>query len=120
MHKDQLPFDERMNMMEIRGKVWKFGDNIDTGQLASGRYLKVEDYSRHCLENLRPEFAQEVQPGDIVVAGKNFGCGSSRETAVRALRHLRVGAVVAHFFARIFFRNAVNLGLPVIESAQID
>jgi 3-isopropylmalate/(R)-2-methylmalate dehydratase small subunit len=107
-------------MEEIRGKVWKFGDNIDTGQLAPGRFIKVEEYSQYCLENLRPGFAKQVQPGDIIVAGQNFGCGSSRETAVRALLHLQVGAVVAGFFARIFFRNAVNLGLPVIETSSVD
>ena len=101
----------------LSGRAWKFGDNVDTGQMAIGQYTRqgVEVYSAHCLENLRPEFAKEVEPGDIVVAGKNFGSGSSRETAVLALRHLNVGAVVAEFFSRLFFRNAINLGLPVIE-----
>jgi 3-isopropylmalate dehydratase small subunit len=107
-------------MEQITGRVWKFGNDVDTGQLAPGQYLKVEDYSAHCLEFFRPEFAMQVQPGDIIVAGKNFGCGSSRETAVRALCHLRVGAVVAEFFSRLFFRNAVNLGLPVIECTDVD
>lgn len=101
----------------ISGRVWLFGDNVDTGQMAIGQYARqgVEVYGPHCLEHLRPEFAKTVQPGDIIVAGKNFGSGSSRETAVQALRFLGVGAVVAEFFARIFFRNAVNLGLPVLE-----
>ena len=109
----------------ISGRVWKFGDNVDTGQMAIGQYTRqgVEVYSAHCLENLRPEFSKEVEPGDIIVAGKNFGSGSSRETAVLALRYLKVGAVVAEFFSRLFFRNAINLGLPVIEyinTAQIN
>lgn len=106
--------------MEIKGRVWKFGDDIDTGQLAPGGYLNVEDYSQFCLVNMRPEFVKQVQPGDIIVAGKNFGCGSSRETAVCSLLHLQVGAVVAGFFARIFFRNAVNLGLPVTECSEVN
>lgn len=109
-------------MERVAGRVWKFGDDIDTGQMAIGRYtrLGVEVYAVHCLENLRPEFAQSVQPGDILVAGKNFGSGSSRETAVRALRHLGVGAVVAVFFSRLFFRNAINLGLPVMECSEVE
>lgn len=114
--------NERMNTMEnISGTVWKFGDNVDTGQLAPTQFSAqgVEVYSKHCLENFRPDFAERVAPGDIVVAGKNFGTGSSRETAVLALRHLQVGAVIADFFARIFFRNAVNLGLPVIECKNV-
>ena len=104
----------------IRGRVWKFGNNIDTGQMAIGQYTRqgVEVYAAHCLENLRPEFPGSVKPGDIIVAGKNFGSGSSRETAVLALKHLRVGAVVAEFFSRLFFRNAVNLGLPVLECTE--
>ncbi|TAN22184.1 MAG: 3-isopropylmalate dehydratase [Actinomycetota bacterium] len=109
----------------ITGRAWKFGDNVDTGQMAIGQYTRqgVEVYSAHCLENLRPEFPTEVRPRDIVVAGKNFGSGSSRETAVLALRYLEVGAVVAEFFSRLFFRNAINLGLPVVEcsnTAQIN
>lgn len=106
----------------IKGRVWKFGDNIDTGQMAIGQYTRqgIEVYSAHCLENLRPEFPASVQPGDIIVAGKNFGSGSSRETAVLALKYLKVGAVVAEFFSRLFFRNAVNLGLPVLECTETD
>ena len=109
----------------IAGRVWKFGDNVDTGQMAIGQYTRqgVEVYSAHCLENLRPEFPTEVRPGDIIVAGTNFGSGSSRETAVLALRYLEVDAVVAEFFSRLFFRNAINLGLPVVEcsnTAQIN
>ena len=109
----------------ITGRVWKFGDNVDSGQMAIGQYTRqgVEVYSAHCLENLRPEFPTEVRPGDIIVAGTNFGSGSSRETAVLALRYLEVGAVVAEFFSRLFFRNAINLGLPVVEcsnTAQIN
>lgn len=104
----------------IIGRAWKFGDNVDTGQMTIGRYTRqgVEAYSAHCLENLRPEFSKEVKPGDVIVAGKSFGSGSSRETAVLALRYLKVGAVIAEFFSRLFFRNAINLGLPVIEYAN--
>ncbi len=106
----------------LRGKSWRFGDDIDTGQMAIGQYTRqgVEVYSAHCLENLRPEFSKQVSKGDIVVAGRNFGSGSSRETAVIALKHLGVAAVVAKFFSRLFFRNAINLGLPVIECPDVE
>lgn len=108
--------------LTLRGKAWKFGDDIDTGQMAMSQFTRqgVEVYSSHCLENLRPEFPLQVSQGDIVVAGNNFGSGSSRETAVLALLYLGVGAVVAKFFSRLFFRNAINLGLPVIECSEVD
>lgn len=95
------------------GRVWKFGDNIDTDVLAPGLYMKspLADLAKHCLEAVEPRFAKEVKPGDIVVGGRNFGMGSSREQAVMALRELGVGAVVAPSFAGIFYRNALNLGL---------
>jgi 3-isopropylmalate/(R)-2-methylmalate dehydratase small subunit len=95
------------------GRVWKFGDNIDTDVLAPGLYMKspLAELARHCLEAVEPRFATEVKPGDIVVGGRNFGMGSSREQAVMALRELGVGAVVASSFAGIFYRNALNLGL---------
>ncbi|MCH9019840.1 MAG: 3-isopropylmalate dehydratase [Proteobacteria bacterium] len=95
------------------GRAWVFGDDIDTDTLAPGLYLKrpIDELARHCLEAVDPGFAAGVQPGDVVVAGRNFGMGSSREQAVEALRHLGVDAVVAESFAGIFYRNAFNLGL---------
>lgn len=106
------------------GRVWKFGDNIDTDVLAPGLYMKspLAELARHCLEAVEPRFAAEVKPGDIVVGGRNFGMGSSREQAVMALRELGVGAVVAPSFAGIFYRNALNLGLLALvcpEAGQI-
>lgn len=100
----------------IAGRAWVFGDDVDTDILAPGLYMKggVDMLADHCLETLDPAFAKEVAPGDIVVAGRNFGMGSSREQAVMALKALQVGAVVAESFARIFFRNAMNLALPVL------
>ena len=95
------------------GRAWVFGDDIDTDVLAPGLYIKgpIEELARHCLENVDPSFAANVKPGDVVVAGKNFGMGSSREQAADALRHLGVVAVLARTFAGIFYRNALNLGL---------
>jgi 3-isopropylmalate/(R)-2-methylmalate dehydratase small subunit len=100
----------------VEGRVWKFGDNIDTDQIAITAYsaLPIEEMKKHTLERIRPEFAREVQPGDILAAGQNFGCGSSRETAPAALKALGVSAIVAESFARIFFRNAIAIGLPVV------
>ena len=102
----------------MRGKVWKYGDHVNTDVIIPGRYL--DDYdpknmAKHALEDLDPTFAQKVTYGDVIVAGRNFGCGSSREQAPLALRYAGVGAVVASSFARIFYRNAINVGLPVIE-----
>jgi 3-isopropylmalate/(R)-2-methylmalate dehydratase small subunit len=104
-------------METIRGKAWVFGDNIDTDVISPGRYLKydISEIAKHVMEGADPDFPTKVQKGDIVVAGKNFGCGSSRESAPAALKHVGVGAVIAQFFARIFFRNAINVGLPVLE-----
>ncbi len=98
------------------GRVWKLGDDISTDLLAPGPYAvaPLEERKRHVLESVRPEFAKEVRPGDVVVAGRNFGCGSSRETAPEGLQALGVACVVAESFARIFFRNSVALGLPAI------
>jgi len=95
------------------GRVWKFGDDIDTDVLAPGLYMKhpIAELARHCLELVDPRFAAEVQPGDIVVGGRNFGMGSSREQAAEALKILGVAAVLAQSFAGIFYRNALNLGL---------
>lgn len=110
--------------MSAPGRAWVFGDDVDTDQLAPGAYMKggLDELAGHCLEQLDPAFAREVRPGDIVVAGRNFGVGSSREQAAQALRHLGVAAVLARSFAGIFYRNAINLGLPVLvcpETARI-
>lgn len=108
--------------LKISGKAYIFGDNIDTDQIYPGRYLELTakaDIASHCMEGARPGFAREVKKGDIIVAGKNFGCGSSREHAAITLKEAGVSAVVAESFARIFFRNAINLGLPVIACKKI-
>ncbi|MFA4936215.1 MAG: homoaconitase small subunit [Candidatus Methanoperedens sp.] len=110
------------NINKLSGKVWKFGDNIDTDVVIPGKYLRTTDMSllaSHVMEGIDPQFSQKVQKGDIIVAGKNFGCGSSREQAPLALKHAGIACVVAESFARIFFRNAINVGLPIIE-AKID
>jgi len=103
----------------MRGRAWTFGDNVDTDQIIPAEYLvtmKNSDLARHAFENALPVFASRVRKGDIVVAGRNFGCGSSREHAPRALMGAGVSCVVAESFARIFFRNAINIGLPVVEA----
>jgi 3-isopropylmalate/(R)-2-methylmalate dehydratase small subunit len=102
--------------MSNSGRTWKLGDNIDTDVLAPGRYMKfgIEEIATHCLEGVLPEFAATVKPGDVIVAGRNFGAGSSREQAPQALKHLGVAAVLAPSFAGLFYRNALNLGLPVL------
>jgi 3-isopropylmalate/(R)-2-methylmalate dehydratase small subunit len=104
------------------GRAFVFGDDVDTDALAPGAWVKfgIEEIARHCLEALDPSFAARVRPGDVVVAGRNFGAGSSREQAAAALRHLGVVAVVARSFAGIFHRNAINLGLPVLECERAD
>jgi 3-isopropylmalate/(R)-2-methylmalate dehydratase small subunit len=103
------------------GRVWRFGDGVDTDAMAPGKYMKlaIDELARHCMEDLRPEFAGAVRPGDLVVAGRNFGIGSSREQAPQALTHLGVAAVIAVSFAGLFYRNAVNLGLPVLVCRDI-
>lgn len=100
----------------MRGRAFVMGDGVSTDALAPGHCLKLSPaaLAKHCLESLRPGFSQEVRPGDFIVAGKNFGQGSSREQAVASLRVLGVSAVICASFARIFFRNAINLGLPPI------
>jgi 3-isopropylmalate/(R)-2-methylmalate dehydratase small subunit len=97
-------------------KAWVFGDNVDTDVIAPGRYMKfgIDEIAKHCLESVLPGFAASVQKGDVVVAGRNFGCGSSREQAPAALKHLGVAALVAESFAGLFYRNALNLGLPAL------
>jgi 3-isopropylmalate/(R)-2-methylmalate dehydratase small subunit len=103
-------------LTSIEGRVWLFGDEINTDVMAPGVYFKepMNVAARHCLEAIDPEFAINVQPGDIVVGGLNFGVGSAREQAAMAFRELEVGALLAVSFARIFYRNAVNLGVPAL------
>jgi len=108
-------------MTVITGRVWKFGHGIDTDIIIPARYLilPLEEMKHKAMEPLDPEFAAKVNPGDVIVAGRNFGCGSSREQAPAVLRDLGIKAIVAASFARIFFRNAVNLGLPVVECEAV-
>lgn len=112
--------------MKLKGKAFKFGDNISTDHIAPGRYFHLRtnlpELAKHVLEDADPNFAKQMQPGDFVVAGKNFGLGSSREHAPRIMKLAGVGAVLASSFARIFFRNAVNVGLPVLitDTSKID
>jgi len=104
-------------------RIWKFGDNVDTDQIIPAEYLTTGDAKKlaaHAFVNMRPEFAKEVQEGDIIVAAENFGCGSSREHAPRALIGAGVRCVIAKSFARIFFRNSINIGLPLIEADVYD
>ena len=107
----------------IKGRVYKFGDDINTDVIYPGKYLSVttdrEEMARHCFEAVYPEFLKNAQPGDVIVAGKNFGCGSSRKQAAACLKHFGISAVVAESFARIFYRNAINLGLPVLVAPGI-
>jgi methanogen homoaconitase small subunit len=103
----------------IGGRAWIFGDDVDTDVIIPGKYLRTKDtklWAEHVMEGLDPLFASRVQKGDIVVAGRNFGSGSSREQAPRALKEAGVAAVVAKSFARIFYRNAINVGLPLVEA----
>lgn len=103
---------------KITGLVHKYGDNVDTDVIIPARYcvsIKEEDLAAHCLEDLDKEFVNKVKPGDILMAGNNFGCGSSRENAPIAIKGAGVGCVVAKYFARIFYRNAINIGLPILE-----
>lgn len=102
-------------------RIWKFGDDVDTDQIVASQYLLVPDIGDmlpHVFESLRPGFAGEFSPGGLIVAGRNFGCGSSREQAPIALKALGVAAVIANSFARIFFRNAINIGLPLVTIAE--
>ena len=104
--------------MEVRGQVWKYGVHVDTDAIIPARYLMfstAEALAPHCMEDLDATFAASVRPGDVIVAGENFGCGSSREHAALALKGAGIGCVVARSFARIFYRNAINAGLPILE-----
>jgi len=105
----------------IQGKVIKYGDNIDTDVIIPARYLNTSDpaeLAKHCMEDLDKSFAARVQPGDIIAAGRNFGCGSSREHAPIALKASGISLVIAETFARIFYRNAINIGLPILECPE--
>ncbi len=107
----------------FRGRAHVYGDNIDTDRIIPGKYTKTLDaqaLAEHVLEDLDPIFRQRLQPGDFLVAGDNFGCGSSREQAPLALQTAGVAAVIARYFARIFFRNAINIGLPALEIPHHD
>jgi 3-isopropylmalate/(R)-2-methylmalate dehydratase small subunit len=107
--------------MQYRGRVWKFGDDIDTDVIIPARHLLTHDpkeLAQHVMEDIDPEFSKKVEPGDIIVAGKNFGCGSSREHAPIAIKGAGVAAVVAESYARIYYRNAINIGLPLVECEE--
>jgi len=107
--------------MIIKGKVWKFKDNIDTDVIIPARYLNTSDpkeLALHCMEDYDSEFVKKMNQGDIIVAGRNFGCGSSREHAPIALKAAGISCVIAPSFGRIFFRNAINIGLPIFESEE--
>ncbi|MCX5711007.1 MAG: 3-isopropylmalate dehydratase small subunit [Candidatus Omnitrophica bacterium] len=109
--------------MIIKGKVHKFGDDINTDDIISAKYLvstDAKELGSHCMESISPDFTKKVQPGDIIVGGENFGCGSSREHAPLAIKGCGVRAVLAKSFAAIFFRNAINIGLPFLESQDTD
>ena len=104
--------------METRGFVHKYGDNVDTDVIIPARYLNVSDHAElaaHCMEDIDPEFIKKIRPNDLIVAGRNFGCGSSREHAPIAIKTSGVSCVIASTFARIFYRNAINIGLPIVE-----
>ncbi|UCG12976.1 MAG: 3-isopropylmalate dehydratase small subunit [Deltaproteobacteria bacterium] len=107
--------------MKLAGKAWKFGADIDTDAIIPARYLNTSDpveLAKHCMEDADPEFALRVSPGDVIVAGRNFGCGSSREHAPMAIKAAGVSCVIAASFARIFYRNSFNMGLPILESQK--
>jgi 3-isopropylmalate/(R)-2-methylmalate dehydratase small subunit len=106
-----------------RGRAWKFGDDVNTDYIIAGKYklsiTDIDELSKHAMEAVMPDFSRKVKRGDFVVAGRNFGCGSSREQAPLVLKHLGVAAVIARSFARIFYRNSVNIGLPVVECDEV-
>jgi 3-isopropylmalate/(R)-2-methylmalate dehydratase small subunit len=108
--------------MIFKGKVWKFGDNIDTDAIIPARYLNTSDpkeLALHCMEDADPQFVNKIKAGDIILGGENFGCGSSREHAPIAIKTAGISCVVAKSFARIFYRNAFNMGLPIFESTEL-
>lgn len=104
--------------MILKGKAWKFKDNINTDEIIAAKYLNIHEpaeLGQHCMETLDPEFPKKINKGDIIVAGSNFGCGSSREHAPVAIKGCGISGVLAKGFARIFFRNSINIGLPILE-----
>jgi len=109
--------------MIIKGRVWKFSDDVNTDLIIAGKYklsiTDIDELSKHAMEALIPNFAEKVKSGDLIIAGKNFGCGSSREQAPLALKYAGTRCIIAESFARIFFRNAINIGLPILESPGI-
>ena len=108
--------------MIFKGKIWKFGDNVDTDAIIPARYLTTSDpqeLAAHCMEDADPAFVTKMKPGDIIVGGENFGCGSSREHAPIAIKAAGISCIVAKSFARIFYRNAFNMGLPIFESREL-
>ena len=107
--------------MKVSGKTYKYGDNVDTDVIIPARYLNTPDakeLAKHCMEDIDTTFASTVKPGEIMIAGKNFGCGSSREHAPLAIKTCGVACVIAATFARIFYRNALNIGLPILECPE--
>lgn len=108
--------------MIFKGKVWKFGDNIDTDAIIPARYLTTSDpkeLAAHCMEDADPDFVTKMKPGDIILGGENFGCGSSREHAPISIKAAGISCVIAKSFARIFYRNSFNMGLPIFESREL-
>jgi len=108
--------------MKFKGRVWKFGADIDTDKIIPARYLNTSDpaeLAKHCMEDEDASFASKVRPGDIIVADKNFGCGSSREHAPIAIKAAGVACIIAKSYARIFYRNSFNMGLPILESDEV-
>ena len=108
-------------MKNVQGKVFKYGDNVDTDVIIPARYLNTPDanaLAAHCMEDIDKDFVKQVKPEDIIVAGYNFGCGSSREHAPLAIKTCQVGCVIAKSFARIFYRHAINIGMPILECAD--
>ena len=107
--------------MKPQGRVWKFGDNVDTDLIIPARFLNSfdkDDLAQNCFADMRPGFVDLISPGDIIVAGKNFGSGSSREHAPLAIKAAGISVILAESFARIFYRNAINIGLPILESVE--
>ena len=108
--------------MTVKGKAWVYGDNVDTDVILPARYLNTSDpkeLATFCMEDIDKTFSKEVKPGDVIVAGENFGCGSSREHAPIAIKESGVSVVIAKSFARIFFRNAINIGLVILKNEQL-
>ena len=110
--------------MELKGKAHIFGDDINTDYIISGRYkfktLDDRELAKHVMEDISPGFYRKISPGDIIVAGKNFGCGSSREQAPLAIKYAGISGIIAKSFARIFYRNSINVGLPLLECKEVD